>query len=82
VIYLYELVGGKDAGETIEIEHPLSQPALTEYKHNGRMRKVRRVIAGGTNFILKGDCWSRTNYSRGVQDKVSKEDRANLDKKP
>lgn len=81
--YFYEIISkGKYAGQIIEVEHPISQPALTEYKYEGRVRKVRRVIAGGTGFVLKGDCWAKTNYERGIQSMPTKEDRANFDKKP
>lgn len=78
--YTYEIIGGKLAGVTFEVEQSIKDPALTEYKYEGRVRKVRRVIAGPGNFILKGDCWARTGYDRGVQSMPSKEDRANLGK--
>lgn len=80
MLYDYQIISGVHKGTVVQIEHPISQPALTSTKYEGRSVKVKRLISGGTNFILKGDCWSHTNYSRGIQDKLSKEDRANLDK--
>lgn len=82
MLYLYEVTSGSLAGEQFEVEHPISQPAFTEYKYKGRVRKVRRLIGGGTGFVLKGGCWSRDNYSMGVQSMPTKEDRANFNKKP
>jgi len=82
VIYDYMITHGMNAGVVLQIEHPISQPALTETKYNGRTVKVKRIISGGTSFLLKGDGWARTNYDKGVQSPISKEDRANLGKKP
>jgi hypothetical protein len=80
--YTYEVCSGQYTGEQFEVEHPISQPAFTEYSYKGRVRKVKRIIAGGTRFILKGGNWARDGYSQGVQSMPSKEDRANFDKKP
>ena len=80
--YLYEIQEGPDKDTIIEIEHPISQAALVLYNHNGRSVAVKRVIAGNTNFHLKGDCWARTNYERGIQSggSVSAQDRAKFGK--
>lgn len=64
MIYTYQIVGTPD---TIEIEHPISQPALTTYEIDGQEFAVKRLISGGTNFILKGDTWARNGYERGIQ---------------
>ena len=78
----YMITNGMNAGVILEIDHPISQPALTETKYNGRTVKVKRVISGGTGFILKGGNWARDSYSAGVQSMPTKEERANLGKKP
>jgi len=82
MLYTYQITAGMNAGVQIEIEHPASQPALTETKYNGRTVKVKRIISGPTNFILKGGCWARDSYSAGVQSMPTKEDRASFNKKP
>lgn len=56
-----------ETGEEIEVSHPMSQPALTEIERDGVKLSVKRLIHGGTGFILKGDCWSRTGFERGIQ---------------
>lgn len=78
----YMITNGMNAGVILEIDHPISQPALTETKYNGRTVKVKRVISGGTGFILKGGNWARDSYSAGVQSMPTKEELANLGKKP
>lgn len=84
MIYTYEITSpGPHLGTTLEIEHPISQSPLAETTlESGEIVKVKRLISGSTNFILKGDCWARTNYSRGAQDKVTAEDRSKFGKKP
>lgn len=81
--YLYEVLHGPKKGMQFEVEQKMSDPPLTEYKQlNGKVIKVRRLIAGGSNFILKGGNWARDSYSSGIQSMPTKEDRANMDKKP
>lgn len=83
MIYEYVVTEGDLAGKILEIEHPISQSPLAETRlESGETVKVKRLISGSTNFILKGDCWARTNYSRGAQDKVTAEDRSKFGKKP
>lgn len=65
--YTYELLTGADAGKTVEVEHSISAPALSELEHNGELCQVKRVISGGTGFILKGGTWARDRYERGIQ---------------
>jgi hypothetical protein len=78
--YVYEIMDGPDKGKTFEAEQSIKDQKWSFADFNGRMCRVRRVIAGGTNFILKGDCWGKHGYERGIQSPLSKEDRANLDK--
>lgn len=59
--YTYEVI---DTGELIEVEHTISTPAYTTYEINGKTVNVRRVINGGTGFILKGDCWAKDLYKK------------------
>lgn len=80
MIYDYLVLSGKHKDEVIQIEHSIKDEPFTSYKIDGRSCKVKRLISGGTNFVLKGDCWARTGYDRGVQSMPTKEDRANFDK--
>jgi hypothetical protein len=65
MLYDYEVV---ETGQVIEVEHPISQPALTEYTlEDGRKVNVRRLISGSTKFVLKGGNWARDGYSVGIQ---------------
>lgn len=63
------------AGTVVQVEHSISAPALTELEHNGELCQVKRMISGGTGFILKGDCWGRTLYERGIQSDWSKREK-------
>ncbi len=80
--YDYLVLTGKHKDSVIQIEHSIKDKPFTSYTIDGRSCKVRRLISGGTNFILKGGGWGNVGYDRGIQSKLSKEDRANLDKKP
>lgn len=63
--YTYQVI---ETGQEIEIDHPMSQPALTEIERDGVKMTVKRLIqGGGSGFILKGDGWARTGYERGIQ---------------
>lgn len=66
MIYIYEILDGPDATQTFEIEHSVKEPARQEAEFNGRVCKVKRVIAQ-TTFHLKGGCWSRDNYNARIQ---------------
>jgi hypothetical protein len=78
--YDYLVLTGKHKNSVIQIEHSIKDEPFTSYQIDGRLCKVKRLISGGTNFILKGGMWSRDGYSAGVQSMPSKEDRANFDK--
>jgi predicted nucleic acid-binding Zn ribbon protein len=62
--YVYQII---DTLEEVEIEQSISAKPLTVIEHNGRVCSVKRIIAGSANFILKGGCWGRDNYSHGIQ---------------
>lgn len=62
MIYHYELLSGPMSGSIIEIEHSIKQSVLTEVEYEGVVCNVRRVISPNTNFILKGECWSKDHY--------------------
>lgn len=78
--YTYEITEGPLSGTTFEVEQSIKEAAFTEYTYEGMSCKVRRVIAGPGAFILKGDCWARTNYERGIQSMPTAEEKANFDK--
>jgi len=47
-----------------EVEHSMKEK-LTECpkcKEEGKSNPVKRLIAGGTTFELKGSCWAKDNY--------------------
>ena len=56
-----------DTNQEVEIDHPISQPALTELEVGGKLVRVKRLIAAAHPFHLKGDCWARCGYERGLQ---------------
>lgn len=60
-----------ETGEIIEVSHPMKNDALTEYVHpeTGEMMKVKRLISGGSGFILKGDGWTASSKNRGYKGK-------------
>jgi predicted nucleic acid-binding Zn ribbon protein len=62
--YPYQVIG---SDEIIEVEQSIKDDPLTEIVRDGLTLNVKRVISGGTGFILKGDCWFRTGYERGLQ---------------
>ncbi len=64
--YLYQVVA---TGHIVEIEHPITQPAFTVYDVDGQGQtvEVKRLISAGTGFILKGGCWHRDSYEKGLQ---------------
>ena len=80
MIYHYQITSGPRAGEIIEIEHKMTEPAFTTYVLSDGEHEVKRVIAP-TTFILKGGNWARDGYTHATQP-LTKEDRANLMKKP
>jgi hypothetical protein len=80
MIYDYLVLSGKHKDEVIQIEHSIKDEPFTSYKIDGRSCKVKRLISGQTNFILKGGNWCRDGYSVGIQSMPTKEDRANFDK--
>lgn len=80
MLYDYLVLSGTHKNEVIQIEHSIKDEPFTTYKIDGRSCKVKRLISGQTNFILKGGGWGNVGYDRGIQSKLSKEDRANLDK--
>lgn len=67
MIYTYEILSGPDVGTLVEVEHKMTEPAYDHLMHKDELCQVRRVITGGTGFILKGDCWAKNNYERGMQ---------------
>jgi hypothetical protein len=77
---MYEIMSGPFKGQVIEMEHSISKPALKTTIFEGQRVKVKRLISGGTGFILKGGMWARDNYSAGIQSMPTKEDRANFNK--
>lgn len=62
--YLYQIV---ETGEEIEVEHSVNAKPLTVLEHEGRLVSVRRLISGSSNFVLKGGCWSRDGFEKGLQ---------------
>lgn len=64
MIYIYEII---ETGEQLEIEQKITDPRLETIEHNGQQVAVKRLITGGTGFILRGGCWSRDDYSAGIQ---------------
>jgi predicted nucleic acid-binding Zn ribbon protein len=57
--YVYQVI---DTGEEVEVEQSISAKPLTVLEHNGRVCSVKRLIAGSSNFILKGSAWGRDGY--------------------
>lgn len=47
-----------------EIEHKMSEKlsVCPQCKEEGIDTPVKRLIAGGTSFELKGSCWASDNY--------------------
>ena len=41
----------------------ISDPKITKCEKCGQ-ETAKRLIGGGTSFILKGDCWAKDNYKR------------------
>ncbi len=66
MIYEYEIISGPLRGKVVEVEHSCKDPAKETLEVEGGIHQVRRLIST-TTFHLKGDCWSRTNYERGIQ---------------
>jgi predicted nucleic acid-binding Zn ribbon protein len=60
--YEYQYTDNED-NETVEVEQSIKEEALTIL--NGR--PVKRLISAPVPFHLRGDCWARTNYERGLQ---------------
>lgn len=60
--YLYQFTDVEN--ETVEVEQSIKDEALTSYND----RPVKRLISAGTGFILKGGCWTRDEFSRGIQE--------------
>lgn len=80
MVYEYLVLSGQHKDSVIQIEHSIKDEPFTTYKIDGSSCKVKRLISGHTNFILKGGMWARDGYSAGVQSMPSKEDRANFNK--
>jgi putative FmdB family regulatory protein len=55
--YVYEC---EKCGE-LELEQSIKDPVLTCCPKCGG--KVRRIIAGGTSFVLKGGGWASSGYA-------------------
>jgi putative FmdB family regulatory protein len=55
--YVYEC---KKCGE-LELEQSIKDPVLTCCPKCGG--KMRRIIAGGTSFVLKGGGWASSGYA-------------------
>jgi hypothetical protein len=71
---------GPHKGDIIEVSQSIKEPAFTKLTIDGVELDVKRVIAAAGAFILKGGTWARDGYERGIQSKMTKEDRAKLDK--
>lgn len=69
--YIYEIV---DTGETFEIQQNIRDASFEEYKHphSGEIVKVRRLVTGGTGFVLKGDGWTPPGNSPSWDSKIPK----------
>lgn len=58
-------------GEMFEYKQSMSEEALEYWPEDvpgydkEKPRKVKRVIGGGTGFILKGSGWYKTDYAGG-----------------
>ncbi len=66
--YVYELVSeGPNKGKTVEFEQSIKELPLATVEIEGVEYDVKRIIAGSTNFILKGGCWHRDSYEKGLQ---------------
>lgn len=48
-------------GKTWEIEQKISEPAIKECPHC-KMEKAKRLVSGGTAFILNGSRWASDGY--------------------
>lgn len=66
-LYEYEILEGPLAGQSLEIEHKMTDPAYETLTVEGTNVRVKRVIAGSSNFILKGSNWGRDGYTTGTQ---------------
>lgn len=64
--YEYEILEGPATGQIIEIEQKISAPALEVVEFEGTNVRAKRVIAGRSNFILKGAAWAKDGYTHGV----------------
>lgn len=53
---------------TFDIEQAITDDPLKECPRC-RSHRIKRVIAGGTNFVLKGDGWGKDLYSKNVSNK-------------
>jgi predicted nucleic acid-binding Zn ribbon protein len=62
--YPYQVIG---SDEIIEVEQSIKDDPLTEIVRDGLTLNVKRVISGGTGFILKGGMWARDGYEAGIQ---------------
>lgn len=63
--YLYEcpVHGEFEHQHSITEELEFCPICETENKKDfSEPHRVKRLIAGGANFILNGDCWSKDNY--------------------
>ena len=61
--YCYELVSeGPDKGKTVEFTQSIKDLPFATVEINGVEYDVKRIIAGSTNFILKGSVWARDGY--------------------
>ena len=63
-VYLYQIIS---TGEEIEVEHSVNAKPLTVLEHEGRLVSVKRLIAGSSNFVLKGGNWARDGYNNRIQ---------------
>jgi putative FmdB family regulatory protein len=60
--YTYEC---EDHGE-FDIEHSIKEilTKCPKCKEEGlKPKKIKRLISGGTGFILNGSCWAKDSYS-------------------
>lgn len=65
MIYIYEII---ETGEQLEIEQKITDARLETIERDGQQIAVKRLITGGTGFILRGGNWHRDGYSTGIQE--------------
>lgn len=64
--YIYEVI---ETGQQIEVEQSIKEPPHTVLEVDGNFHNVRRLVSGGTGFLLSqgGVGWSKQGYSKAGQ---------------